>query len=445
MDGFLDTVQKDDSAHHPRLYNQTIMESPTTSTNLWTRTRNDLQGYFDNLKPVWPFFGLLTVAMIILYGLTLSADPLMRQPLNLLVFTLLMLLHTGLHWISPSVGLNRMRSLVYMLLQVALVVVLILFTHSQTLVLGLFMGLSGETLGVIRPLRRSLVAILFLVMVAFALQGIVFGWAGIWPFMVTVVPMTFFVVIYVYLFTRQLEEKTRAEALLKELETAHRQLREYANRIEELTLTTERQRMARELHDTLAQGLAGVILQLEAAGEHLGQGHNEKAAAIVKQASSRARDTLAEARQVIDDLRSLPPTSANLQDFIRAEADHLTALTGLPCEVSIELNTAVPDQLVLHIEKIISEGLTNIVRHAHAAHSWVKLSSQTETLLLEIGDDGQGFAPENYVNTSRHYGLVGIHERVRLAGGALTVISAPGEGTRLHITFPLLASGELPV
>ena len=271
------------------------------------RTKNDLQGYFVNLKPVWPFFGLLTVAMIILYGLTLSADPLMRQPLNLLLFTLLMLVHTGLHWISPSVGLSRVRSAVYMLLQVVLVVVLILFTHSQTLVLGLFMGLSGETLGVIRPLRRSLVAILFLVLVAFALQGIVFGWAGIWPFMVTVVPMTFFVVIYVYLFTRQLEEKTRAEALLKELETAHRQLREYANRIEELTLTTERQRMARELHDTLAQGLAGVILQLEAAGEHLGQGHNEKAAAIVKQASSRARDTLAEARQVIDDLRSRAP------------------------------------------------------------------------------------------------------------------------------------------
>lgn len=389
------------------------------------------------MQPVWPFFVLLTVAMIVLYGLTLSFNPAMRQPLNLIIFTFLMLIHTGLHWISPAVGINRTRSAVYMLLQVGLVLTLIVFTRNQTLVLGLFMGLIGETLGVVRPLRRSLVVIFFLIVVAFLIQGLMFGWTGIFPFMISVIPLTFFVVIYVYLFTRQLEERERAERLLKELETAHRQLTEYATQIEELTLTNERQRMARELHDTLSQGLAGVILQLEAAEQHLFEGHTEKASAIVKQAISRARSTLADARQVIDDLRTVYPASANLQDFIHAEADHFTSLTGLHCEVSIDLKTTISDQLALQIEKIISEGLTNIVRHAHANHSWLNLVSIPGHLLLEIKDDGLGFDAKGQQFASGHYGLVGIRERVRLAGGSLTVDSHPGKGTLLKITFPI--------
>ena len=394
------------------------------------------------MQPVWPFFIILTVAMIIMYGLTLKSNLVMRQPVNLVIFTLLMVVHTGLHWMSPAVGLNRTLSLIYMTLQIGLVVILIVFTHNQTLVLGLFMGLIGETLGVVHPLRRSLLVIFLLIVATFLIQGLMFGWTGIFPFVISVIPLTFFVVIYVYLFTRQLEERARAEKLLKELETAHLQLSEYANRIEELTLTNERQRMARELHDTLSQGLAGVILQLEAAGQHLDEGHKEKALTIVKQTSSRARSTLAEARQVIDDLRNATPASVNLRDFIQAEADRFTSLTGLPCDVSIDVNATISDQLALQIEKIISEGLTNIVRHAHANHSWIHLTSNADKILLEIGDDGLGFDVDAYQFESGHYGLVGIRERVRLAGGVLKVESHPGEGTLLTITFSNASSGE---
>jgi NarL family two-component system sensor histidine kinase YdfH len=354
----------------------------------------------------------------------------------LLLFTLMMLVHVALHWTSPVIAHHSGISIAYLLVQVGLAVGMIVLTHSQVLVIGLFMGLIGEALGVVRPLRRSLVAIFFLITAAFLQQGLIFGWSGIWIFGVTALPLTFFVIVYVYLFTRQLEERERAEALLKELETAHRQLTEYATRIEELTLTNERQRMARELHDTLSQGLAGIILQLEAAEQHLGVGHTEKAASIVTQAKTRARSTLAEARQVIDDLRSVYPTSANLQDFIRAEAEHFTSLTGLPCDVTLEVQSALSDQLALQVEKIISEGLTNIVRHAHARRSWITLASTGNTLTLEIGDDGQGFAAAEPF-ASGHYGLVGIRERVRLAGGTLTIDSHAGQGTVLRIAIPM--------
>jgi two-component system, NarL family, sensor histidine kinase YdfH len=418
------------------------MEQPTSSSRLLTRMQKEIRSSFSNMQPVWPFFITLTVAMIILYGLTLESNLVMRQPVNLVIFTLLMVVHTGLHWLSPLAGISGKRSAIYLLAQMTLVMSLIALVQYEPLFYTLFLGLIGELLGVVKPLRRSLVAIFCLTGIMFITHGLFFRWETTLSFIITIGPLTFFIVIYVYLFTRQLEERGRAEKLLKELETAHQQLSEYAIRIEELTLTNERQRMARELHDTLSQGLAGVILQLEAAGQHLEEGHTEKASAIVKQASSRARSTLAEARQVIDDLRNATPAGVDLQDFIQAEADHFTSLTGLPCEVRIEKNTTISDQLTLQIEKIISEGLTNIERHAHANHSWIHLASNADKIRLEIGDDGLGFDVDAYQFESGHYGLVGIRERVRLAEGVLKVESHPGKGTLLTITFSNARSGE---
>jgi NarL family two-component system sensor histidine kinase YdfH len=407
--------------------------SPKTNITLWQEIRRN----FSSLKPVWPFFGLLTLAMTVMYVLTLSNVPALRQPWMLIVFTLMMLAHTGLHWLSPVASATHSRSAVYLVVQIALVLALITLTHYEMLIYGLFIGLIGETLGLVRPLKRSFAVILGLTAAMFVARGLYFSWVGIFPFMITILPLIFFVVIYVYLFTRQLEEKKRAEDLLEDLEIAHQQLSEYAVRIEALTLTNERQRMARELHDTLAQGLAGIILQLEAASEHQEQGHNEKAAAIVKQTIMRARSTLAEARQVIDDLREEPSVNISLADFVHDEAERFTSLTGLPCEVKLGQDLPVSEEAKLQLEKIISEGLTNIARHAHAGRCWVYPEIEGEQLLLEIGDDGKGFVPENTAANSGHYGLVGMRERVHLLNGKLTIESVPGRGTRLLISLPV--------
>ena len=407
--------------------------SSTPDISLWQEIRRN----FSSLQPVWPFFGLLTLAMTVMYVLTLKNVPAVRQPWMLIGFTLLMLVHTGLHWLSPVAAATSLRSAIYLVVQIALVLALITLTHYEMLIYGLFIGLIGETLGLIRPLKRSFAVILGLTVAMFVARGLYFSWVGIFPFMITILPLIFFVVIYVYLFTRQLEEKKRAEDLLEDLEIAHQQLSEYAVRIEALTLTNERQRMARELHDTLAQGLAGIILQLEAASEHQEQGHNEKAAAIVKQTIMRARSTLAEARQVIDDLREEPSTNISLAEFIHDEAERFTSLTGLPCEVKLGQDLPVPEEVKLQLEKIISEGLTNIARHAQAGRCWVHLEMEGEQLQLEIGDDGKGFLPEATAANGGHYGLVGMRERVHLLNGKLNIESAPNSGTRLLISLPV--------
>lgn len=388
------------------------------------------------MGPVWPFFALVTVAMVVIYGITLANVPALHQPWLLIVFTVAMILHTALHWCSPLAAKSPTASLLYLFVQLSLLLGMVFLTRFEPLTLGLFMGMAGEMLGVIRPLKRSIFAVLALIATVLLLHGWMYGWVDVWSFFITLFPLTFFVVIYVYLFTKQLEEKQRAESLLKDLEIAHKQLGEYAVQIEDLTLNSERQRMARELHDTLSQGLAGVILQLEAAGQHLENGNAEKSQAIIKQAGTRARSTLAEARQVIDDLRNTTPANISLEDFIRDRAEHFSTLTGLPCEVDVEANLPISDELAQHIEKIVSEGLTNILRHARASKSWVSLRREGNQVHLEIGDDGLGFDAQK-LSSNGHYGLVGMRERTRLNQGVFQVESAPGKGTRLLISFPI--------
>jgi NarL family two-component system sensor histidine kinase YdfH len=412
------------------------MKTPESTSNLQETLWQEITSSLKGIRPVWPFFALLTLAMAVIYGFTVTNDSVIRSSVPLLIgFSLLMLVHLALHWLSPLAGKNALRAFSYLGVQLVLVFWMIAMTRYETLVYGLFMGLIGEMLGIVRPLRRSLIGVTLLIAAMFTISGVYFGWANVFPLMITILPLTFFVVIYVYLFTKQMEEKKRAEDLLEDLEIAHQQLSEYAVKIENLTLTNERQRMARELHDTLAQGLAGVILQLEAAADHLQKGNEERAQAILQQSIGRARSTLAEARQVIDDLRMLPQSRTDLAELLREEAERLRSVDGPECEVTCPEPIFLNEENALQIEKIVSEALTNIAKHASARRCRAKAQADADHLHIEIEDDGIGFDPEAPAGPG-HYGLVGMRERVRLLNGALRIESVSGQGTRCLIDLP---------
>ncbi|MCB0232342.1 MAG: sensor histidine kinase, partial [Anaerolineae bacterium] len=255
-------------------------------------------------------------------------------------------------------------------------------------------------------------------------------------------PMTAFVVVYVVLYTRQAEAKAEAQRLLRELETAHRQLAEYAVQVEDLTLAAERQRMARELHDTLAQGLAGLILQLEAAKSQLEAGRTTRTGEIIDQALLRARETLGEARQAIGDLRSSDGVPADLGLAIRREVDRFSAATGIPCAVEVSLSATLPQRSTEHAVRIVSEALSNVALHAEADHVWVSAAQQDDLITITVRDDGVGFDRDPQKPGAGHYGLVGMRERARLAGGMLAVTSAPGRGTAVQLSLPASHDGE---
>jgi two-component system, NarL family, sensor histidine kinase YdfH len=210
-------------------------------------------------------------------------------------------------------------------------------------------------------------------------------------------------------------------------------LTEYAARVEDLTIASERQRMARELHDTLSQGLAGLILQLEAVDAHLAGSRPERARSILQQSMEKARETLSEARQVIDDLRQ--PAGRDLIEAVRQEAGRFTDATGVTCEPLIVGAVEVSESIGETVVRALSEALTNVARHARARNVSVRLRMLGIELELQICDDGVGFDPETI--QAGHYGLLGMRERVRLVGGKCDVKSEPGKGTCVTLKFPV--------
>lgn len=237
-----------------------------------------------------------------------------------------------------------------------------------------------------------------------------------------------FIILVMVLFNQQLAERQKAQELAETLESTNAKLAAYAAKIETLTLQTERQRMARELHDTLAQGVAGLVLQLEAVKAHLDATRTERAAAIIEQALARARATLAESRAAIDDLRA---GRENVADVVREKIAHFTQTTGLPCDLTLTVDAPqLSAETITHALSILTEALTNI-RHAQATQTQVTFRLQAQTLELKVQDNGIGFEVDAARNG--HYGLLGMRERARLTGGTLTVESTPSTGTR--ITF----------
>lgn len=295
--------------------------------------------------------------------------------------------------------------------------------------------MAGEAAMIPADLRAAGITIVGYMALSAVNFGLQLGWNMLPALIAYIAPMAFFILVYALMFQRQARARQQTQSLLVDLETAHRQLAEYAVQVESLTLSNERERMARELHDTLAQGLAGLILQLEAVDTHLSRGQSERAQKITAQAMARARSTLAEARRAIDDLRQ-NHSDMDIESIIRAEAERFTSATGLDCDLDLEIISKVPEPLANHVLKIVSEGLTNIANHARARNVALHLEAHNGLLELEIKDDGCGFDP-GAQTASGHYGLVGMRERARLAGGTLEIHSVSGKGTTLHLELSL--------
>jgi NarL family two-component system sensor histidine kinase YdfH len=383
----------------------------------------------------WPFMVFLTMVFVFIYIWSVATSERLHDPLTLTVFTVLFNVHLALHWFSIPWLVRKWNVWLYLGIQSAIVFALVSIAGVIGALLGLYLGLIGEAVGLFSPSWRKIGAGVAAILLLSALNyvwvlrsGELFWWA------MAVLPMTVFVIIYVVLYTRQADARIKAQELLAELEKANRKLTESADRIEDLTLANERQRMARELHDTLAQGLAGLILQLEAADSHLAAGRADKAQSIVRQAMTRARDTLAESRRAIDGLRAEP--AGDLEDAVRSEAGHFTSASGVPCALAISLGRPLPEEIRGLVQRVAAEGLTNVARHAQARHASVAVREDGGSVVVEVADDGIGFDAAD-AERAGHYGLIGLRERVRQAGGAVDIHSGPGKGASLTVRIPI--------
>lgn len=380
------------------------------------------------------FIGFVTLVVVTIYVVTLVNTASVRQPVPLVIFTGLILVHTLLHWQLGRIINHPRKTTWYILAQGALAFAILLFVNNLYMIIGLYMILLGEAFGLFGLLRRSLFAAVYYLVLLSANVIYLVGWAESGVLILNIIPIAIFVILSVTFYMRQNEAREQAQSLAVELESANQQLAEYAGQVEVLTLAAERQRMARELHDTLSQGLAGLVLQLEAIKAHLESGREARAAAIVDQSLARARGTLADSRAAIDDLRAIPDS---LSEAMRTRTVRFTQATGIPCDLSLALgNIVLPPDIGEHLLNILKEALTNITRHAQASRVSVSLEAKNKHLELEIRDDGQGFDPA-VVTGEGHYGLLGMRERARLVSGTLDVESSTGLGTCIRLVAPL--------
>ena len=205
----------------------------------------------------------------------------------------------------------------------------------------------------------------------------------------------------------------------------------------ELGAAEERNRLAREIHDTLAQGLAAIALQLEMADTLLEAGADpQQARQVVQQTLALTRANLEEARRSVLDLRTAPLEGRTLAEALAAlAAQHERNQPGVQVKFIVAgQSRSLPLRVEASLYRIAQEALANVARHARALHVTIQLETTPGAVRLIVYDDGRGFEPDKI--PKGRYGLIGLNERVKLLGGSLKVQSSPGAGARIEAAIP---------
>ncbi|HWD06545.1 MAG TPA: sensor histidine kinase [Amycolatopsis sp.] len=230
------------------------------------------------------------------------------------------------------------------------------------------------------------------------------------------------------------EANARLETALEENAGLHAQLLTQAR---EAGVHDERRRMASEIHDTLAQGLTGIVTQLQAADRATSAKSRHRHLA---QVHSLAKDSLTEARRAVQALRPEPLADSHLPDALASLARRVTDTSGVAvtAETSGEPVPLLPD-LEVTLYRVAQEALANAEKHARASRIAVTLTYSGDVVLLDVRDDGAGFdpaAPPCGDGTS--FGLQAMRQRVRRMAGTFALESAPGDGTAVNVQLPAI-------
>ncbi len=227
-----------------------------------------------------------------------------------------------------------------------------------------------------------------------------------------------------------LQRQRRQQQALAE---ANRKLAQFSATAERLAVTQERNRLAREMHDTLAHSLSAVAVQLEAVAA-LWDADPPGARALLEQAEESTRIGLREARRALKSLRASPLDEVGLPVAIANLARSTAARGGLKLDLAAPAHLdALPPEQEQCVYRVAAEALENVARHAQATRLRVALTRVDDAVTLTVADDGCGFDVAG-VDDDQRFGLRGMRERVEMLGGALVITSQVGQGTTVQLT-----------
>ena len=237
---------------------------------------------------------------------------------------------------------------------------------------------------------------------------------------------------------QEITERIRAE---EELKQSQEQLRDLASHLQ-LIREEEGSRIAREIHDELGQALTALKMDAHWLGLRLSS-HQQVLVDKIKSMSMIIDTTVQAVRRISSELRPGLLDDLGLTAAIEWQAHEFCSRAGLQCSIRSEPEDIILDQSrSIALFRIFQEALTNIARHAHATRVEVILKENTDTVEMEVRDNGEGITAEQLA-ASRSFGILGIRERVHSLGGELRISGAPDRGTTVHVSLPIAARENL--
>ncbi|MBC7970800.1 MAG: sensor histidine kinase, partial [Verrucomicrobia bacterium] len=361
--------------------------------------------------PGSPFSQLSRSPLLNLLGLSLFALLGLRLPKRPLAKALYTAFELGLLLLLTTVGGIRLFSLLYVVLIVRNCLLLEGYYRSTiaAIAVGLCISLQAQRF-------RALVLV----------HTPIFVDRGGFLLLSFAVMFGLMVIFLQALVNAVLSERRSREALA----IANTRLRQYALRIEDQATLQERNRIARDIHDSLGHSLTAFNLHLEAALRLL-QSDPEEAKALLVEAKQIGSTALKDVRQSVTALRSDPLQGRSLEDAIATLLDEFRRSTGISPSCQIALKQPLSSDIQVTTYRIVQEALTNICKYANATAVDITLQTTPNRLQVVIQDNGQGFDPSQ---TTTGFGLQGMEERTTAIAGEFKLMTAPQQGCQIHAT-----------
>ncbi len=332
----------------------------------------------------------------------------------------------GYAWARKSDSIRS--SIIYVATQIGLGVTLLFLARSPVMMFAM-LPVVGQAV-VLLPRRLMFAACGTMWSLLAIPMTILSGWRAASVLGVFFLAGIVFVVVITELAVKEQRAKREVERLVAELKDANDKLRRYADQVEELATLKERNRLAREIHDSLGHYLTVVIVQIEAALAVI-EKDREQSLDVLRKAQGLAQKGLAEVRVSVATLRASPAETRSLIDAMKNLTEECRA-SGLPTDfqlVGTPRNLSASAELALY--RAAQEALTNVRKHSQARTTKVTLSYLADSVWLEVHDDGIGA-----LNLTKGFGLTGMDERLQILGGEVKVVTAANQGFTLEVGLP---------
>lgn len=355
-------------------------------------------------------------------------------------FSLLLMIGLGIAYITIGIygyafaerSANLAVRLIYFAVQLTLAGVIVFLGKGVGYNAMVLLPLAGQS--VMAMTRNWRVVVNVGIVLTYMLALNLFSasnWGVMWSGLPIFLAGQFFIVVFTQMAVSEEEARSEVEKLVQELERKNQQLREYSVQVEDLAITKERNRMAREIHDGLGHYLTTIYMQIQAA-RAVSKVDPQKAGEALATAQNQTQEALKDVRRSVSALRDMPGDRMSLQDEVEKMLKNCEGM-GLSPEMKVlgSPRTLSP-QAVFTIYRAVQEGINNTCKHAHASRISVSLDyTQTDHVRLTIQDDGIGAE-----QLEGGFGLMGMRERVHLLNGDLSVNTKPGNGFRVEMSVP---------